>query len=291
VTSPTTGMPPSANAAAAARAGPLSKPVVSRQVADARAAYIVGDMLSDNNARALTFGLASALALPFPAAVKTGTSKDMRDNWCIGWTSRYTVGVWVGNSSGQAMQQVSGVSGAAPIWRELMLALHAGSSPKPLAPPSGIVTREMQFEANGEPPRRELFVAGTEQSVIRLAATPVSIRNPAPGAIYALDPDIPPAAQRLRFAHEGHLDRQARAQWRLDGRVVGRGPSFDWMPMPGRHELALLDDRGRELQRVRFEVRGAGLRASGPPGAPPVGSATVASPGSGRPPVAPALIR
>ncbi len=261
----------------------------SRQVADARASFIVSDMLADNNARALTFGLASALALPFPAAVKTGTSKDMRDNWCIGWTSRYTVGVWVGNSSGAAMQQVSGVSGAAPIWRELMLALHAGSPPKPVGMPAGVVARDMRFDANGEPARTELFLAGTEQSVIRLAATPVSIRNPAPGAIYALDPDIPPAAQRLRFAHDGQLERQAKAQWRLNGRLLGRGDSLDWMPMPGRHELVLLDDRGRELQRVRFEVRGAGLRPAGAPVQPGGAGRTVI--GTGPAGVAPMSVR
>ncbi len=51
--------------------------------------------------------------------MKTGTSKDMRDNWCIGFTDRYTVGVWVGNASGEPMHDVSGVSGAAPVWQAL----------------------------------------------------------------------------------------------------------------------------------------------------------------------------
>ena len=234
-----------------------------RQVADAKASFIVGDMLADNNARALTFGLSSALALPFPASVKTGTSKDMRDNWCVGWSSRFTVGVWVGNSSGEAMQQVSGVSGAAPVWREVMLALHAGRVPAAVQPPAGLVAQDTRFDGGQEPPRREWFVAGTEQAVIRPAGTPVALSNPTDGAIYALDPDIPPAAQRLRFSHEGRL-AQGTAGWRLDGRLIGRGASVDWLPMPGRHELALLDGRGQVLQQVRFEVRGAGLRA--PPG-------------------------
>ncbi|WP_431053358.1 penicillin-binding protein 1C [Roseateles sp. L2-2] len=238
-----------------------------RQVADPRASFIVGDILADNNARALTFGLSSALALPFPASVKTGTSKDMRDNWCIGWTSRYTVGVWVGNSSGEAMHQVSGVSGAAPVWREVMLALHAGGVPPVARPPAGVVAQETRFEPGQEPSRREWFVAGTEQAVIRAAGTSVSLSNPVDGAIYALDPDIPPMAQRLRFAHEGRLDRGGVAAWRLDGRVIGRGATLDWLPMPGRHELALLDASGRVLQQVRFEVRGAGLKQPPSPSA------------------------
>ena len=60
---------------------------------DARAAFIVGDILSDGNARARTFGTDSVLATRFWTAVKTGTSKDMRDNWAVGWSERYTVGV------------------------------------------------------------------------------------------------------------------------------------------------------------------------------------------------------
>ena len=78
---------------------------------------LVADMLADPGARAATFGLDSPLVTRGWAAVKTGTSKDMRDNWCIGFTSRYTVGVWVGNASGAPMHGVSGVSGAAPVWR------------------------------------------------------------------------------------------------------------------------------------------------------------------------------
>nr|WP_221194113.1 transglycosylase domain-containing protein [Roseateles terrae] len=231
-----------------------------RRVADARASFVIADILSDNNARAITFGLTSALALPFPAAVKTGTSKDMRDNWCVGWSSRYTVGVWVGNSNGSAMQQVSGVSGAAPVWRDVMLALHAGAPGQPFQPPPGLVHQPVRFDAGREPPRQEYFLAGTEQSQLRAAGTPVSITNPAPGAIYALDPDIPPAHQRLRFQHQGALGAAGPARWRLDGRPLGQGGSVDWMPMPGRHELQLLDAKGRELQRVTFEVRGASIR-------------------------------
>ncbi len=97
------------------------------------AAYIVGDILSDPAARALTFGLAGPLATRYAASVKTGTSKDMRDNWAIGYTARYTVGVWVGNFSGAPMHDVSGVSGAAPVWREIMDFLHEGDAPAALS--------------------------------------------------------------------------------------------------------------------------------------------------------------
>jgi hypothetical protein len=75
-----------------------------------QAAFIVGDILSDSLARAPTFGLDSVLTTRFWSAVKTGTSKDMRDNWCVGFSRRFTVGVWVGNANGDPMWDVSGVT-------------------------------------------------------------------------------------------------------------------------------------------------------------------------------------
>ncbi|MDQ1314620.1 MAG: penicillin-binding protein [Pseudomonadota bacterium] len=97
-------------------------------VFDAAASFIVADILADRAARSVTFGLENPLATPFWSAVKTGTSKDMRDNWCIGFSSRFTVGVWVGNFDGRPMRGVSGVTGAAPVWLEIMQALPASAA-------------------------------------------------------------------------------------------------------------------------------------------------------------------
>ena len=97
-------------------------------VLDPAAAWIVASMLSDPLARSVTFGLENPLASRHWAAVKTGTSKDMRDNWCIGFTGRFTVGVWVGNFDGSPMRDVSGVTGAAPVWIELVDFLHRRST-------------------------------------------------------------------------------------------------------------------------------------------------------------------
>ena len=92
----------------------------------------ISAILSDRGFRALTFGWDSLLATSYPSAVKTGTSKDMRDNWCVGYSTDYTVGVWVGNGSGDPMWAVSGVSGAAPIWRSVMDFLHKGRKARAL---------------------------------------------------------------------------------------------------------------------------------------------------------------
>jgi penicillin-binding protein 1C len=115
----------------------LNAPAVPpTQVMDGNVAWIIGDILSDGSARARTFGLDSPLSTRFWSAVKTGTSKDMRDNWCIGYSARYTVGVWVGNASGESMWNVSGVTGAAPVWQDVMHYLHAGAR-DPLRPRRG----------------------------------------------------------------------------------------------------------------------------------------------------------
>lgn len=102
---------------------------------------LVTDILSDRYARAKAFGVDSVLSLPFPAAVKTGTSSDFRDTWTVGFTTDYTVATWVGNFNGEPMKQVSGVMGAAPLWNRIMSHLHESKDPAAFAPPKGLVQR------------------------------------------------------------------------------------------------------------------------------------------------------
>jgi len=232
------------------------------RVADAAAVYLVTDILADNNARARTFGLTSLLATRGFAAVKTGTSKDMRDNWCIGFTDRYTVGVWIGNASGEAMHGVSGVSGAAPVWQTLVSQLHAGSPSRAPRAPAGVVRAAIRFDAAREPARDEVFISGTEQTRQRASAQVAGserygITSPRDGSIFAIDPDMPPAAQRITFEGEHGV-------WVLDGKRLGAAANkLAWAPWPGRHELTLQGRGGETIQTVRFEVRGAGLKSSG----------------------------
>ena len=227
-----------------------------RQVMAPAAAWIVGDILADADARAVTFGLDSALRLPFWAAAKTGTSKAMRDNWCVGFSDRFTVAVWVGNAEGDSMTRVSGTSGAAPVWREVMLALsrdRPGRAPQRL---SGIEARAVRFAGNVEPPRTDFFLAGTGQTM--LAQTPPAARrphivSPVSGAVYALDPDIPADRQRIRFAAVGVV---AGERWRLDARDLGdAGTSPAILPPPGAHRLTLIGSDGRAQDQVLFTVR------------------------------------
>ena len=230
------------------------------RVADPAAVYLVTDILADNNARARTFGLASALATRGFAAVKTGTSKDMRDNWCVGFTDRYTIGVWIGNASGEAMHGISGVSGAAPIWHALAGALHAGAVSKPPRAPAGVTRLRVAFDSGREPARDEVFLAGSERALQRATAEVAGARrfgitSPRDGSVFAIDPDIPPAAQRITFEGE-------HGKWVLDGKPLGSAERVRWAPWPGRHRLVLLGGDKQELQSVSFEVRGAGVRAA-----------------------------
>jgi len=110
----------------------------NRQVADPDAAYLVADILSDNAARGMVFGAESALRFDFPVACKTGTSSDFRDNWAFGYTPEFTVGVWVGNFDGSPMQNVSGVSGAAPILHSVFEHLHQRYGTSWYAVPAGV---------------------------------------------------------------------------------------------------------------------------------------------------------
>lgn len=108
-----------------ARGEPLDEEApTARRVIDERTAYLVSSILSDNNARGLGFNEESPLAFPYQVAAKTGTSEGYRDNFCVGYTRRFTVGVWVGNFTGSEMYNVSGVSGAGPIFHAVMDMLH-----------------------------------------------------------------------------------------------------------------------------------------------------------------------
>ena len=223
------------------------------QVFSQEAAFLVSDILSDREARSFTFGLENPLATRIWSAVKTGTSKDMRDNWCIGYSSRYTVGVWVGNFSGQPMWNVSGIAGAAQVWTEMMNRLHGSEKGLMPEPPPGMMKKGIEISGI---PRKEWFIQGTEPSALLELADRAfqRIQYPAAGTIITLDPDIPETQQRVLFS--AHM-REKDHQWILNGKTLGSaGAAVAWKPKRGKYRLALADREGKILDSISFEVRG-----------------------------------
>jgi len=138
------------------------------QIFDPRVAWLISDILSDDSARSIGFGPNSTLKLDRTAAVKTGTTTNFHDNWTIGYTPDLLVGVWVGNSGYEAMHNVTGLTGAAPIWHEVMRKLLQGQPDHPFERPTGLTQVEV-CNLSGLLPTtacqhtyKEWFIAGTE---------------------------------------------------------------------------------------------------------------------------------
>lgn len=142
-------------------------PRLETRVLDERVAFLITDILSDPAARIPSFGTNSALDIGRPAAAKTGTTTDYRDNWVLGYTPNLVVGVWVGNADNQPMVDVSGVSGAGPIWNQFMRRVLRGQPEVAFSQPPGLVRAEV-CAASGLLPtpacplrRLEWFIEGT----------------------------------------------------------------------------------------------------------------------------------
>ena len=142
---------------------PSTQEVVSPQLA-----YLMNDILSDNASRIPGFGVNNKLRLEDrPAATKTGTTNDWRDAWAIGYTPRYAVGVWAGNSNNDPMDHVPGSLGAAPIWQQVMQKLHEGLPVEPFVRPPGLEEKVVCAVSGLLPTEncpntvKEIFIQGT----------------------------------------------------------------------------------------------------------------------------------
>ena len=230
-------------------------PTAPRRIISPEAAFLVADILSDRESRSRTFSLESPLSTRYWTAVKTGTSKDMRDNWCVGFSDRYTVGIWAGNFSGEPMWNVSGITGAAPVWIDIMNWLHRRQSSSPHKPPEGAVRRTVEFPSTAEV-KQEWFIRGTEAETMQKPEDGIfpKIVYPASGTVIALDPDIPKDDQKMFFEAR---PESANLEWNLDGqRLEPSAALVPWTPRKGKHVLRLMDAGQRELDSVTFEVRG-----------------------------------
>lgn len=147
-----------------------AKPSDGVKVLSADIAFVISHILLDNSARSEAFGPSSYLVVPGKTvSVKTGTTDEKRDNWTVGYTPSYVVGVWVGNSDNSPMNPIiaSGVTGASPIWNKIMAVVLKGKKDEPPAKPSNVIALQIDafgggLPVDGQPTRSEYFIKGTE---------------------------------------------------------------------------------------------------------------------------------
>jgi penicillin-binding protein 1C len=228
---------------------PLTPAVSAQRIGDEQAWSLVTDMLADAHARARAFGVASLLRLPFPSAVKTGTSSDFRDTWTVGFTRDFTVATWVGNFDGAPMQHISGVTGAAPLWNRIMLHLAERREPGSFAPPRGYARRAI-CATTGALPDRACPSVVTEwldaddrralDAAVPLVA-PFAIASPRDGAQYR-----PGGAIVLRTLASAGPD----IRWTVDGRPAGTGPAVRFVLRRGAYTIVARSTHGRAVTHV-----------------------------------------
>ncbi len=227
-------------------------------------AYLITHILSDNAARAKTFGVNSPLRLSRPAAAKTGTTNDFRDNLTLGYTPDLVVGVWVGNSDNSPMRDVSGITGAAPIWKQIMEEALAGTPPRDFAPPPGVVQAEICLlgghapSPNCPPDQRRFEVFKADQpplppdEVVELA---VAARDPALLTALPPAPTAPPQMPEIVIVQPSPSQPATRGLISIRGTVnppgfqhyvveFGEGDNpGEWRWISGPHLAPVINDQ------------------------------------------------
>lgn len=235
----------------------------SRRVLAPGLAFVLGDILSSPEARVPGFGQGSVLATPFWSAVKTGTTTGFRDNWAVGFTPDRVVGVWVGNTDNSPMKDVSGVDGAAPIWRNVLEAVSAGTAVSPPVAPDDLA-RSIVCSPTGllpgpecPSPVWEWFVAGTEPR-----ETETYFARTATGDLTV----NPPPAARAWAMEAGLLVAAGSAAGNAEGAVQILNPApgsvFYVAPELERQELLLKVSFPMEAEASEIRINGDAIKAS-----------------------------
>jgi penicillin-binding protein 1C len=266
-----------------------ANPTTARRYSRAELVWQIADILSDNSARTLAFGMNSALRFDYPVACKTGTSTDFRDNWTIGFTPEFSVGVWAGNFDGSPMREVSGVTGAGPILHAIFDYLHSNYGTSWYRRPSGIIERTIhpltgKLLTDSDPRGvSEKFVAGqlpvlesamdydaagrvqlggefgdwfrSAENSLRdravLATGELLIASPLAGSIYVVDPDIP-SSRRIPLIAGGN----AKVEWRSDSLTCHSEAGVDFAEAAeGEHRLIAIDRATGRKAETRIMIR------------------------------------
>ncbi len=246
----------------------LSNPQTGWRVVSPETAWLISDVLSDDAARGPGFGRNGVLHVPGRSvAVKTGTTSDFRDNWTIGFTPDVVVGVWVGNADNHPMRDVSGISGAAPLWREVLDGLIENEAPTTFRRPPELaqvtLCADSAAVAGPECPAHRLEWLPNATPMVAHGADPAPLRitYPDPGTVIVLDRALPSSAQQVPIEIDG--DASIRSLTILvDGVALGKGEIGErwrsgpvgWAPTPGHHVLRAISSQGVDSGPVEIEV-------------------------------------
>lgn len=194
-------------------------------------ATLVGDILSDPQARRLEFGEDSILNFPVQTAVKTGTSTGYRDAWAMGYSSEFVAGVWAGNLTYRPTDEVTGALGPALLLRSVFGTLNENADTAPL-----FLSPKLQRRRTGA--ETELFATDVPEVPMPREKEGVYLSKPEDGIFLAVDPRVPTEFQKYRFELDGFPDG-AQAVWIVNGKEVGKSKenTFFWSPKRGEHTV------------------------------------------------------
>jgi penicillin-binding protein 1C len=231
-----------------------------KRIFDPEVAEIIGDILSDPQARRLEFGNDGLLNFPNQTAIKTGTSSDYRDAWAIGYSDNFTVGVWLGNLNRSAMSSISGARGPALVLRSIFSELEKGRDNRGLYLSPSLLSQSICLKSGKLatplcPSESEVFIPNTEpqhhcelkhnfeERIISEGAllkdeTQVKIELPTPGLNLAMDPRVPDEREAFAFKLSASVPL-TEVRWFVDNIEVYRGDGSNlrylWQLRPGRH--------------------------------------------------------
>ncbi|HXI47243.1 MAG TPA: transglycosylase domain-containing protein [Steroidobacteraceae bacterium] len=235
------------------------------KIFDPDVATLIGNILSDPDARMLEFG--RGLQFPVETAIKTGTSTDYRDAWAIAFDYRHTVAVWMGNLDGSAMDGVTGAVGPAMVLRSLFSELNRDQDTRPL--PLGhnliaakICRRDGHLADDACASTTEWFLPGTlppPESATALATAPqFHVLQPTAGLQVAHDPRIPAELEALPMEIAPVRDLR-QVDWYVDGKLAATtmDTRYPWPLQRGTHDLraTIWTDAAHDTEDIRFHVR------------------------------------
>jgi penicillin-binding protein 1C len=192
-------------------------------------AFMITDILSDTEARLPEFGDNNVLELDRPAAVKTGTTRDFRDNWTMGYTPDYVVGVWVGNNDNSQMRDVSGIDGAGPIWHDVMQEIHLHMDSSEFEVPASV--EQKNFNGTLE---WVSTLQNYSDSPTLISIPEIEIKTPFDLDTYQIQSSIPIEYQQISLevklsgSEEKVLELEEQLEWWINDEYYGNGNNILW---------------------------------------------------------------